>query len=64
MYSSGHIPPNNIWETEAWKQPLGRIVLVVRLKVPSKVKFSVGGFETFKAGGGGIPMWTPACLPP
>lgn len=31
-------------------QPLGRIALVVRFKVPSKARFSVGGFETFKAG--------------
>lgn len=31
-------------------QPLGRIALVVRFKVPSKARFSVGGLETFKAG--------------
>lgn len=31
-------------------QPLGRIALVVKFKVPSKARFSVGGLETFKAG--------------
>lgn len=31
-------------------QPLGRIALVVRFKVPNKARFSVGGLETFKAG--------------
>ena len=31
-------------------QPLSRIALVVRFKVPSKARFSVGGLETFKAG--------------